>query len=711
MLLVEGITRHILVPRPAGGFAVQKCFPAFLWAFTRNGLHVYYQVPGDTENRNGVVETDIEILGLLETGEQGTPVNAPATMLEIPSVRTLGGMRLRYRYIPPSLAGTELTRLEWRFGHRGRFCRRYGVTNTTADACTLVEANIPYVQEDSQGNLYDGNIYWEAVDANGDTDWSNWAGTQTTDTGIEASLYARYTIPSGVDGLRVPRDYRTNFRVKTREFHANPSNPMTGSDVAMLEAVMWNIGMSPSAKPGVYGVRLGVADRNRFVTSTPSVGRMVGRFNYISYGPVVYETQEMHTGPVTGEQPIAEIGRHWRHFILAHTHWQGSATINYANLEPNASGQTSAQAGNAIQAAEAVWDGVVNYPGGPSFANIPPTYTAARHSNIQTLTGSTFERHQILKAMAQMEANGRHQADYRIIVGGGDERGSKGFNQLLNTYTYGGSAQDGNGSAAEEVTGYTAAGVSAVNHYDARHNLIAKAVWLAIDDVPRQNGGGGGSFYRAFATTGGRSYRGIYQWPVATPLRKIETTAVSSVVTGTNHTDDDYELLAKGLGGYNQGAAIFGGGTGRSWINMLLDRVTPLDPSFITARGLSYLQRTAQQRQLFANTESMRYAMRVMHDVDKLNLPYRTYVWQGGLGVDVNGDGIIQDIPADPTATPPVAGVIETTEPWCFAYGENEWTNGTTWVHALDAAVGDPLAVPPIAPVGRIDCVTGVAIP
>src|SRR5690606_11203749 len=143
------------------------------WAFTRNGLHVYYQVPGNTETRNGVVETDIEILGLLETGEQGTPVNAPATMLEIPSIRTLGGMRLRYRYIPPSLAGTELTRLEWRFGHRGRFCRRYGVTNTTADACALVEANIPYVQEDSQGNLYDGNIYWEPVNANGDTDWSN----------------------------------------------------------------------------------------------------------------------------------------------------------------------------------------------------------------------------------------------------------------------------------------------------------------------------------------------------------------------------------------------------------------------------------------------------------------------------------------------------------------------------------------------------------
>src|SRR5690606_41874924 len=143
-------------------------------------------------------------------------------MLEIPSVRTVGGMRLRDREIHPSVLGAELTRLEWRFGHGGRFCRRYGVTNTTADACALVEANIPYVQEDSQGNLYDGNIYWETVEANGDTDWSNWAGTQTTDTGIEASLYARYTIPSGVDGLRVPGDYRTHSRGKDRQCHAIP---------------------------------------------------------------------------------------------------------------------------------------------------------------------------------------------------------------------------------------------------------------------------------------------------------------------------------------------------------------------------------------------------------------------------------------------------------------------------------------------------------
>jgi hypothetical protein len=41
--------------------------------------------------------------------------------------------------------------------------------------------------------------------------------------------------------------------------------------------------------------------------------------------------------------------------------------------------------------------------------------------------------------------------------------------------------------------------------------------------------------------------------------------------------------------------------------------------------------------------------------------------------VDVNKDGKIKDITANPEVTPPVAGVIETTVPWCFKYGEEEW--------------------------------------
>ncbi len=79
----------------------------------------------------------------------------------------------------------------------------------------------------------------------------------------------------------------------------------------------------------------------------------------------------------------------------------------------------------------------------------------------------------------------------------------------------------------------------------------------------------------------------------------------------------------------------------------------------------------------------MGYAMRIMHNTNKLNLPYRRYVFEGGLGRDVNGDGVIADILDDPL-TPIDETVIETTVPWCFAFGEQEWTNGVAWVDAKD---------------------------
>lgn len=54
-------------------------------------------------------------------------------------------------------------------------------------------------------------------------------------------------------------------------------------------------------------------------------------------------------------------------------------------------------------------------------------------------------------------------------------------------------------------------------------------------------------------------------------------------------------------------------------------------------------------------------------------IPYVTYLWEGGLGFDVNKDGKVKDIVANPAAIPPVEAVIETTIPWCFLYGEKDW--------------------------------------
>jgi hypothetical protein len=108
------------------------------------------------------------------------------------------------------------------------------------------------------------------------------------------------------------------------------------------------------------------------------------------------------------------------------------------------------------------------------------------------------------------------------------------------------------------------------------------AEWLAVP---------GGSFHKAFVLTGASSYSGTYKWESATPLKKIVTGDVSNAVSGTTHADDDYELLAKGLGGYNQGVGIFSGGAGDAWINVLINRASPASDEFRAAAAKDYTVR------------------------------------------------------------------------------------------------------------------------
>jgi hypothetical protein len=152
-------------------------------------------------------------------------------------------------------------------------------------------------------------------------------------------------------------------------------------------------------------------------------------------------------------------------------------------------------------------------------------------------------------------------------------------------------------------------------------------------------------------------------------LRSVETGSVTTLVTTSNRHDDNYELLSKGLGGFNQGYSHFDGGTNKAWLNLLIQ-----PRSSLTTEQIS----------------GMRYAMRIMHDTNKLNLPHRRYVFEGGLGFDSNGDGIISG--------------IETTTPWCFAFGEQEWVSGGIFNQIKAAADNFDAAGRPQTPVGQIPC-------
>ncbi len=145
-------------------------------------------------------------------------------------------------------------------------------------------------------------------------------------------------------------------------------------------------------------------------------------------------------------------------------------------------------------------------------------------------------------------------------------------------------------------------------------------------------------------------------------LRKVKTGTIEDAVTG-NHQDDTYERLAKALGGYNQGGGTFGGVT--SWSELVID---------------------PQSRNPGALRTAMEYALDIMHTSSRgIGLPKREYIWFGGQGLDVNGDGQIQDIANDP-GTPEDETVTETTVDYCFKFGEQDWENGTSWQVVKDAA-------------------------
>lgn len=125
----------------------------------------------------------------------------------------------------------------------------------------------------------------------------------------------------------------------------------------------------------------------------------------------------------------------------------------------------------------------------------------------------------------------------------------------------------------------------------------------------------------------------------------------AGAISNANHTDDNYEKLAKGIGGYNQGQGTFLGNSA-AWAG-LLTRTTNTD----------------------AQDKAIRYAIRIMHN-EHFPFGYRTYIWRGGTypPVLLNNEGEPQ---LDTNGSPiphPQAGDI-----WCFAYGESEWLVGTKY--------------------------------
>lgn len=169
-----------------------------------------------------------------------------------------------------------------------------------------------------------------------------------------------------------------------------------------------------------------------------------------------------------------------------------------------------------------------------------------------------------------------------------------------------------------------------------------------------------------------------YQAPIS-PQRTLMARKTGSLIEVKSDTeppvflqDDAYELLAKGIGGYNQGTATFN--NTNSWIDTLIT----------TVKGSGSV------------ATAIEYALDILHNEDKgIALPYRQYIWKGGT--------YAADLKDEQGNPDPRAG-----QDWCFGYGEEEWLVGQAFETVQIDAVGDLTAVPPIQPVGRINCQTGI---
>ncbi len=149
----------------------------------------------------------------------------------------------------------------------------------------------------------------------------------------------------------------------------------------------------------------------------------------------------------------------------------------------------------------------------------------------------------------------------------------------------------------------------------------------------------GRSFYVGFHL---EEYTAKHDLAGAVLRKTIMGTEPPTIVTDNKYSDDTYEVLVKALGGYNQGAGTFNDTT--SWSELLLTK---------SVKGNSLQEK------------AMRYGLDILKNTNVVNgvnsnhgigLPLRSYIWHGGIGVDVNNDKEIKDIVADPNAVPAYKG-------------------------------------------------------
>jgi hypothetical protein len=132
-------------------------------------------------------------------------------------------------------------------------------------------------------------------------------------------------------------------------------------------------------------------------------------------------------------------------------------------------------------------------------------------------------------------------------------------------------------------------------------------------------------------------------------------------------------------------------GNGNAWVSLLTHQMTRTSPEFLAMVVRGYGNLSNAEKLNYGRTKGIVYGMAVMHDADKLHLPYRQYIWQGGTYA-----ADLTDAAGNPD---PRAG-----QAWCFGYGESEWLSGTTYAQARQNASDTNADGGHQTPIGRVNC-------
>lgn len=423
-------------------------------------------LPGIASARNDIGITAPTISEPAFSVKAALPTEMDLTVTTIPfnaqaydGIYTLGGVRLKLTLNQNSLSSEDQTNIPniiWTFGQSGRICTDMNMLADNSN-CPLLPQGSDYQRPDSSVTIENEQftVFWEPLDWTLDMNAIATVRTDHRDRVVTAERYGTtLTVPYPESQFELLLSTRTLGPA------ADGEEPTEGSDVKMLEQMLWQLGVSPQkGNPGSEGARINsvrytnsageavqasscidgqVQHRDTFLSyadaaSCSSTELMVKRFNArnLDTGTAVTTAEAENARGTVDATTLGWLQRDWRAYITTQT-----ALAQFPVFDRESAGMT-----NWIAEAVNIWrDGKGEH--------VPATLTDARYNQIQELAGLTSgdrTQAQLLTDWLEEESRfhwgsnskGYQATSYRMNEGGADENGSLSFSQLLYHYRYG----------------------------------------------------------------------------------------------------------------------------------------------------------------------------------------------------------------------------------------------------------------------------------